>query len=296
MARSKGATLADSNLAMNGDAVVMPDFPESSSAYTKDNEALVGKRVILKLLNNASRSVWLDGIQDVINPATGKKERARLIRGCDKIWMKEQKDLDKNFIEKNRISLHFVNSVCILDSVRDMTSIEFARVTNNFIGNPNKMSGAKRMFYEWNPAEQEREALEKEQLENEVGAIAFNQPFDKLKKHAAYLGGISFLDEMGEPRTEKGVRTLYIRRAKQDPKRFMKTLDSKEVEISWLIKRAIQEAKIDISQKGKVSWAQGGLISAMPSGRLPAEFLLEYATLPGDEAKDFLELLQKTAI
>jgi hypothetical protein len=296
MARTKGATLEHSNLSNNGDAVVMPNFPESI-AYNKSDKALIGKRVIFKLISNASRSVWLDGIQDVINPETKKKERMRLIRGVEKIWMKDQKDLDKEYILKNRISLHFVNSVCILDSIKDATSIEFARLMNSFIENPNKLPGQKRMFFEWNPAEQEKEALEIEELENEVVQLAMSQPYDKLKRHAAFLGGISFLDEMGEPRTEKGIRTLYIRRAKQDPKRFKATLDSKEVEISWLIKRSIQENKIDISQKGRISWAGGGgLITPIPAGRQPAEFLLEFATLSGEENKQFLEILQKTEL
>ena len=291
-----GASLKHVNLSQQGnDTAVQPDFAERTD-FTAPNKAESGKNVIFKLAGSISRSVRIDGIQDVINPKTKKKDRMRLLRGVSEIWMRDQKEIDKEYAQKNRVSLHFIDGVCILDSVRDAPQIEFARLTNNFIDNPFKITGAKRPFYEWNPAEQEREALEKEELENEVVQLAMAQPFEKLRKHAAFLGGISFFDEMGEPRTEKGVRTLYIRRAKQDPKRFKATLDSKEVEINYLIRKAITEAKIDIGQKGKISWAGGGLITPLPAGRQAHEYLLELALLPTEEGKDFLERLQKTAI
>lgn len=47
---------------------------------------------IFKLLANTRKGgVHVPGIDDVINPATGKMERIRLLSGVDTIWVKEQK-------------------------------------------------------------------------------------------------------------------------------------------------------------------------------------------------------------
>lgn len=290
MAETKAASLQDVKLSQEGESVVASDFPVQTD-FTAKTKSTSG-RVIFKLLGQIRRSVYVDGICDVINPKTKHKERMRLLRGVPEIWLKEQKDVPKEYVDKNRISLHFRNMACILDEVADATSIEFARLHNGFLGNEKRLKGAKIEFYEWNPAQQEKEALELEMLQNEVVGIAMTLPYEKVKKHANFLGGISFVDEMGEPRTEDGVRTLYIRRAKADPKRFKATLDSKEVEISYLIKRAILDTKIE-SAKGRIAWASGGLICSIPVGKDITTHLLELALLPTDEGKQFLERLQQ---
>lgn len=290
MAEVKGAGIDHVNMSQKGDSVAASDFPAQTD-YTAPAKISETGRVIFKLQGSNRRSVYVDGIADVHNPKTGKVERMRLLRGVPEIWMKEQKDVAKDYLDKNRVSLHFRNGSCILDAKKDANQIEFARLTNGFLGNPNRIAGAKIEYYEWNPAEQEKEALALEMLQNEVVGIAMALPYDKVKKHANFLGGISFIDEMGEPRSEAGVRTLYIRRAKQDPKRFKATLDSKEVEISYLIKRAIVDTKIE-TLKGRVNWANGGLICPIPSGKDTASHLLDFSLLGTEESKQFLERLQ----
>jgi hypothetical protein len=86
-----------------------------------------------------------------------------------------------------------------------------------------------------------------------------------------------------------------LRRAKEIPKRFKDTIDSKEVEISYLIRKALTDAKIDIGANGRIRWANGGGdICTLPRGRAAHEYILEFALLPQDESKIFLEHLQKT--
>lgn len=252
--------------------------------------------VIFKLKNPPNGKVHLDGIDDVFDPETKGMRRMRLLRGVPMLWQDQQEKIDKDYINKNRISITFIQGGIILDPVRDATIISFCRKSNCFAGNQHRIPGKKREFYEWSPAEQERVAFEKDMLEQEVWELAMEQPIEKVRKHGLFLG-ISFNDEMGMPRTEKGIRTLYNREARRDPKRFKDTLDSKEVEISFLIKKAIIDAKIDISGKhGSIHWANGPLICKLPHGRQASEYLVDFAMLPTDEAKDFLERLQKGII
>jgi len=296
------ASIKDVNFSQRGEAELKQPFAEqeaSQMAVAAAPERVTGgKRVIFKLTDTKKNGrLWIDGIDDVINPTTKEPDRLRLLRGIRTIWQSEQKNIDPKFVDKNRISLLFENKVCVLDEKRSASIIEFARLSNHFIGNPNRIKGSKHEFFEWNPAAQEREALAKEMLEIEVMQLAMAQPFDKLKKHAAFIGGISFNDELGEARTEEGIRTLYIREAKRRPEIFKKTLDSKEVEVSYLIKKAIIDSKIDLGGKsGTISWASGGFICKLPMSRVPQEYLTELAMLPNEEGKQFLEHLQKTVV
>jgi hypothetical protein len=221
------AGIKDVNLSQKGEAKVTQPFSEFEQIHlVSETIAPSSGKVILKLVDGNTRNgkLYLDGIDDVINPETKKKERIRLIRGEDEIWQKKQKDLDKEYVNKNRRSLEFVKGVCILEPT-DLAAIQFSELSNCFVDNPKKIPGKKHMFFKWNPAAQEKAALEKEMFEYEVMELAMKQPFDKLKKHFVFLGGASLNDEYGEPRSESGIRALYLRRAKEIPKRFKETVD-----------------------------------------------------------------------
>ena len=294
---SKAASIKDVNFSLKGEATQTTPFEQFEQLHLVSQEPIApdSGRVILKLVDSTRKGgINVDGIDDVINPDTKKKERIRLLRGVETIWLKEQKDLDKEYINKNRRSLRFEAGVCILEPT-DSAGIKFSEISNNSADNPSAIPGKKHRFFKWNPLAQEKAALEKEKLEIQAMQLAMAQPYDKVKKHAAFLGGISFVDQMGEARSEDGIRTLYIIKAKQNPKRFMETIESKEVEVAYLIKKAIMDSKIDLGgASGSVKWANGGYICKLPKGRTPHEYLLELALLPNDEGKTFLEHLQKT--
>jgi len=82
--------------------------------------------------------------------------------------------------------------------------------------------------------------------------------------------------------------------AKREPIKFQQSLESKEVEIAFLIKKAIIDSKIDLgNSSGMVSWAQGGQIARIPANRKPHEYLLELAMTNNQEGQAFLEQLQR---
>jgi len=296
---SGAASIKDVRHNLGGEEKTKQPFEEFEQIHLAgaDMPAPNSGRVILKLQDGNTRNgkLYLDGIDDVINPITGKKERIRLLKGVDTIWQKEQKDIDKEYIMKNRRSLEFVKGVCILEPT-DSAGIEFSDLSNCYVDNPRKIAGKKHMFFKWNPAAQEKAALEKEMFEYEVMKIAMSQSIDKVKKHLVFLGGASLYDQYGNPRSDEGIRTLYLRRAKEIPKRFKETVDSREVEISYLIRSAITDAKIDLGGAGgRVRWANGGGdICVLPRGRAAHEYLTEFAMLPTEEGKIFLEQLQKS--
>jgi hypothetical protein len=70
---------------------------------------------------------------------------------------------------------------------------------------------------------------------------------------------------------------------------------SKEVEIAYTVKKALLDNKIDVSvKKGSAYWSNdGGFICKIPSNVKPQAYLVEYAMLPQDESKAFLEQLKK---
>lgn len=235
----------------------------------------------------------MDGIDDVWNPETKKIERIRLLRGFPSIWLKDQKDLDKAFIESNRRSLTFVSRVLRVPDY-DTTAIEFLELSNSNIDNPNKKGTRRLTFFEWNP--QRQAAVERAKRTAKIEAIKFasNASIEDLKKHANYLG-ISFIDELGFPKTNDALRNDYELYAEAQPNKFMASAGSKEVEVAFIVKKAILDSKIDLTAKaGSAYWSDtGGFICKIPTGVKPQDYLVEYAMLPQDEGKQFLSQLKK---
>ncbi len=252
---------------------------------------------IFKLVNNTRKGgVHVPGIDDVINPATGKMERIRLLSGVDTIWQKEQKDIPKEYIERNQRSLSFVRGTKILRIPDyDHTALEFARITRHNIGSPSNKTGSHFEFYEYNPAREQEEMLRREEMEIEMAIIAKGMDATKMRKHAAFLG-LRLIDDLGMPKTDDGIRREYIVYAKRYPEYFQKTVESKEVELSWSIKRAILDGKIEVGREpGRVYWANGGgLIGSYSTKNESAEkYLLNLATTNSEEGRIFKERLQQ---
>ena len=286
---SKAISQSDAFLATIDEPKMDPVFKEimAKASPTEINRPMV----IFKLRNPPNGKVHLDGIDDVFDPETKRMRRIRLIRGATTIWMDEQEKMDKDYLQKNRISITFVAGNLICDELKDVLIIKAARLFNANEDNPNRIPGKKRSFYEWNASAEEKAAFEKELIEAKVVTMAMEQPFEKMKKHAIYLN-LPITNEMGQIRGEDGIRALYVRAAKADPKGFKESFDSKEVEIKYLIRRAIIDGKIEVSGSN-LKWPTGGNICRLPHGREAVDYLVEFALLPTDESKSFVERLEK---
>ena len=253
---------------------------------------------IFKLINRTRRGgVHVPGIDDVINPATSKMERVRLLSGVDTIWVKEQKDITPEYVRNNLRSLQFVRGTKILRIPEwDTTALEFARITRHNVGSASNKTGSQFEFYEYDPAREQEELFKREALELEMAILAKEMPSDKMRKHAAFLG-LRLIDDLGMPKTDDGLRREYMVYAKRNPDYFQKTKDSKEIDIMWLIKRAILDSKIEIGREpGKIYWSNGGgLIGVMSKQDTPEKYLLNLALTNSQDGEAFRDQLQKTA-
>lgn len=287
------ATKKDVELALNGE----PQTAEINIPVITNEQPEVGNDdfVIFRLVNtNRNGGTYIPNTDDAINPKTRKMERMRLLSGVDTIWMKEQKDLTKDYIDQNMRTIAFPRGHKVIRVPGwDKTLLEFLRTCRHNIGNPDRKTGSKFEFYEYNAQAEAKAAEEKELMEIEMAIKASETPVEKMRKHASLLG-IQFINELGLPKPDAKIKAEYMIKAKKDPKRFKETYDSPEVEIQWLVKKAILDNKIDIHQNGNAYWAQGGsLIVRIPAGLKPLDYLTELAMNKNSvEGRTFLEQLK----
>ena len=258
---------------------------------TRENEW-----VVFKLVTNTNKGgVYLPHIDDVINPATGQIERVRLLTGVNSIWLKDQKDVTKEYADRNAREIAFPRGVKIrrVKSI-DKTMIEYLRICNANVGNVNRIAGARFEIYEYDFAAAERDAFEREDFELEMAMAAKAEPLASMKKHAAFLG-IRLITEFGEQKSEDGIRKEYVRYAKSNPDYFKKTLKSEQIEISYLVRTAISDSLIEIGREpGKIYWSNGGgMIGAYPQGDNPIDYLTNLALTNNEEGRLFKEQLKK---
>ncbi len=253
--------------------------------------------VIFRLVGNKRKGrVYVDGIDDaVLNPKTQKRERIWLLNSADSIWQSDLVELikDKDFLRRNRRSLLFESGVCRIP-VWDDRALEFARACRHNIGSKDRRTGSKYEFIEYDPIKQQEEAIKKEYFEIEMVLKAKDMEVNKMKKVASFLG-IAFNDDFGQYKGDDGIRRELIIAAKRNPKNFEKYIDSKEVEIAYLVKKGIMEAKIDLTaQGGNAIWAGGkGFIAKIPISRKPLEYLTELAMTNTEEGRGFKEQLEQ---
>ena len=280
-----------------GEETRIDNYQEIIDIVRSEQPVSENKYVIFKLVNTKRNGgTYVPGIDDVKNPKTGKIERIRLLSGIDTIWVKEQKDVDKDYVRQNLRNLQFPRGQKILRiSEEDHTMLEFARLCSHNIGSPEHKRGSNFEFFEYDPQKQQKEALSREMFEIEMVMEAQKVEEGIMRKHAHYLG-ITSVDEYGFPKTVEGIRQEYMLAAKRNPKRFKESLGSKAVEISYLIKKAISEGKIDIGgPDSNINWAKGGFITKLPIRTNAHEYLVELALTNSQAGREFLAQLQLVA-
>lgn len=296
------STLKDVNYSLQGEV----QKNEKKSKDTKDIPGIIfynyDKPVadkewyIFKLVDNSkSGGVYIPNIDDVYNPATKEVERIRLLSGVNTIWQKEQKDITENYVKQNMRSIEFPRGVKIRRvAAHDKTMLQFMRLSNANVGNPKRVKTSRFEFYEYDAAAAEKEQFEREELEFQMETLARNAKLEPMKKHAAFLG-IRLINELGEPKSQEGIRREYARYAKTNPAYFKKTMNTQEVELNWLVKKAILDSMIDIGREdGKIYWAKGGeLICAYPQGVNPEKHLTDLALTNTEEGNRFKEYLKQ---
>ena len=253
--------------------------------------------VIFRLVKKKKGRIHIDGCCDnVLNPNTKRRERIWLIQGATSIWQSDLLELlkDKDYMKTNRRSIIFEDGIARIKS-DDELAIEFLRQNTKNVGNLRGGNG-KFDYYEYDAAQEQKARYEKQMLKINMVVKAKEMPIEKAKKLALFLG-ITMHDELGQLKSDDGLRTELMVRADNDPVGFQKYIDSKEVEVAYAVRRAILDAKIDLTaQQGNAIWANGkGLICKIPMSRQPYEYLTEFAMSNTPEGKEFLEQLSTFA-
>jgi hypothetical protein len=249
---------------------------------------------VFKLTDTGKKGKYhMEGIDDVWDSDKKKMVRIRLLRGFPSIYMEDQKNLEPQFISSNRRSLVFDARILRVPDY-DTSAIEFLQKCNSNVDNPNKKGTRKLTFFEWNP--QRQAEVERKKRLDRIEAIKFATmaTVEDMRKHANYLG-INATDDLGFPKSDDAMRNDYELYAESQPSKFMQSAGSKEVEVAFVVKKAILDSKIDLTAKaGSAYWANdGGFICRIPSGVKPQDYLVEYAMLPQEESKQFLNQLKK---
>lgn len=294
MARLKAVGLSDANFANQGEEIRRTRQEEESTTAMSEAPQSSNIFKIFKLTDTKKNGKYhMEGIDDVFHPERKRIERVRLLTGYPSIWVEDQKGLEKTFVEKNRRSLIFDRRVLRIPDY-DTAALEFLSVCNANVDNPNKKGTRKITFFQWNPERQAEVERAKRVAKIEAIKFASMASDDSMRKHCNYLG-ILFNDELGMPKSMDTLRNDYELYAEAQPNKFMISAGSKEVEIAYTVKKALLDNKIDVSvRKGSAYWANdGGFICKIPSTAKPQAYLVEYAMLPQDESKAFLEQLKK---
>lgn len=252
------------------------------------------------ILSNDKRqgTVLLDVEEDVIDPATGKPRRMRLLRGAPSIWFDEQPPsvYPKEYVAKNVLSLQFEKGICIIP-VNEPLKIQAAELTNRNVATKKKNGAMAKpkdiYFYEWNPAELNKQAIADENDVIKAMQMAMTVPMNELKPHAAYLN-IPQNDEQGVPYDDNALRTAYIRVAKNNAKKFLDSVHSPTVKIKYMVYKAVHGGIIDLGkQVGAAYWTDGGFISTLPEGKDAIEYLTEFAMIHGNANTEFVNQLRE---
>ncbi len=297
------STLQDYRFAMTGETqkseqqIAMEDADTAIVSQIRNGNVSTteGEWILFKLVQtNKKGGQYLPNVDDVIHPETKKVERMRLLTGVPSPWVKDQKDLTPDYIKNNARTIVFPRGMKVikLRSI-DEAAITFMRLTNSNIGSPSKIQSSRFEFYEFDPAKVEKEAAEKEFFALEMAIEAKQMPLEDMKKHANFLG-IALSNDMGMPKGEDGIRREYIMRAKNDPIYFKQTMKTKQVDITYLVRMAISDSRIEIGREpGRIFWAKnGGMIGAYPPTETPEKYLVDLAMTNSAEGKQFLDQLQ----
>ena len=294
MARLKAIGVQEANFSQQSEVVQSRQYEESSAALNEAPVATGNTFKIFKLSDTKKNGKYhMEGIDDVWNEKKGRMERIRLLRGYPSIWVEDQKGLEKSFVEQNRRSLIFDRRVLRVAEY-DVEALEFLSLCNANLDNQNRKGTRKVTFFQWNP--QRTAELERAKRVAKVEAIKYASlaSDEEMRKHCNYLG-ISFVDELGMPKSLEALRNDYELYAEAQPNKFMQSAGSKEVEIAFIVKKALIDNKIDTTTKrGSAYWSgDGGFICKIPADKKPQNYLVEFAMFSQDESRAFLEQLKK---
>ncbi len=257
--------------------------------------------VIFKLVKKKKGRFHLDNFCDPVpNPDNnGIPERMCLLAGATDVWESKCENIlkDKNRYDRARrgMDIIFLDGVARVRST-DMLRLKYLRLHPKNVGD-RKIGSLGSDFYEYSPAREQEDRLKKQMMKVQMVLKAGEMDCSESgygRKIAVFLG-IKMADEdLGIPKTSEAIKTELVLKADNDPVTFQKYIDSREVEVQWLVRKAIGDVRIDLGgASGNVTWSNGkGFIAKIPSTRKPLEYLTELALTNSEDGRTFLEQLK----
>ena len=251
------------------------------------------------MLTNDKRqgNVLIDLEEEVYDPITKKTRAMRLVRRAPSVWLDEQpaSNFPATYIQKNILTVMFQKGRAIIP-LHEKHTLQAMELSNRNMGNPERVGVKDFYFKEWNPIEENKKAIKEEDDVISAMSMAVKALYPEMVQHATYLN-IRFVDEQGIPYDEDALRAAYIRFAKNNAIKFLKSIHSPTVKVAYLVKRAFNTGKIDLGlQSGAAYWQDGGFITTLPEDRDALEYLIEYAQTFGDKNAEFKNQLEQNAV
>jgi hypothetical protein len=253
--------------------------------------------VLFKLVKKKRGRHWLDNFTEAIpNPENNNMpERMCLLAGATDVWESKCENIikDKNRYDRARrgMDIVFVDGVLRVRST-DVLRLKFLRLHPKNVGD-RRVGSLGSDFYEYSPAKENEDRKKKIVLKMEIGAKVMSMPDEQARKLASFLG-IPMVDELGMPVSPDGIKADLAFKVDADPATVQRYIDSREVEISWMVKRAIIDNKIDLGgTSGNAMWSAGKVfIAKIPSDKKPYTYLTELAMTNSEDGRRFLEQLK----
>ena len=288
------ATTRDLAMSALNENNAAPREPEINLTINAEPVKVVPQQyVIFKLVNESMNKFNLDGIcHDIMNPATGKVETMRLLRGATSIWTTDLTELlkDKSYVNKNRISVKFQGGIARI-STSAKNQLEFLRRHKDNVGDKRSGSG-KYDFYEYNAAEIQKRKHDEAMKRVKMISMVTMLEDKKVEKLALFLGVKPYEDEIGLPRTIESFKTELMLIADKKPNEIEKYINSPEVEVSYMVRKALIDTKIDLGN-GMATWTSGGgFICKIPKSERALPYLTEFALQQTDDGRAFKEKLE----
>ena len=288
MAKSRVDTITDT------DVLEAPQMSENPPVESSLKTVERDSRIFLLSNDKRQGTVIIDLEEEVIDPSTGKTRAMRLLRRAPSIWLDEQSaaQFPAAYVAKNVLTVTFTKGKCIIP-MHEKLKLQAMDLSNRNTGNKKRIGAKDIYFYEWNPLVENAKAIKEEDMVIKAMQLAMTTPLEEMIPHAAYLN-IQFVDEQGVEFDENALRAAYIRKAKNEADKFLKSVHSPVVKMTFLVKKAIANGRIDLSQQpGTAYWQDGGFISVIPEGKEADEYLVQFGMTHGDANIAFANQLRE---